>query len=85
MCLCRDQIQQRLSELWPVQIFAQHSDSSLKRKVVLFLAELRDSILRYREKRLCVGGVCVGYFGYTFFYTQIRVERVKTVEKEKWW
>lgn len=58
VCLCGDQIQQRLSELWPVRIFTQHPDSKLRRKVMLFLAELRDSILCYREKHLCVGVVC---------------------------
>lgn len=51
VCLCGDQIQQRLSELWPVTIFVQHSDSSLRRKFVLFLAEFRDSILCDIEKK----------------------------------
>lgn len=62
VCVCADQSQQRLSELWPVHISAQHSDSSLKSKVLLFLAELRDAILCGGEKPGCVGVVCVGSF-----------------------
>lgn len=87
--LCEDQIQQRLSELWPARIFAQHSRSSLRRKAVLFLAESRDSILcdRGKKNHLCVGVVCVGSFVLreTFYKTRFRVDRVKPVERERRW
>lgn len=86
LCVCRKlevQIQEWKAELWPFHVSAGHTDSSLRRKVLLFLAWLRDSFLWVvpweagMERKTVCGCVCgiilwICVEGRVFFYGEFR-------------